>query len=70
MIKHMLCPGLEIPVQERVHPVPVPRDRDLAIVAGDYLGHASELIQGVVAHPDPVPDVAFGHALAVEVVAV
>lgn len=66
----MFRPGLEIPVQERVHPVPVPRDRDLAVVAGDYLGHAPEVIKGIVAHPDPVPDITFGHTLAVEVVAV
>lgn len=63
-------PGLEVPVEKRVNPIPVPGDRDLAVVAGHYLWHTSEVVQGVVVNPDSVPDVAFDHAFAVEVITV
>ena len=66
----MLGPGRKIPIQCRVDPILVFRDRHLAVVRRDGLCHSAEVSQRVVVDADPVGDVTAGHAFRIEIAAV
>lgn len=66
----MLSPCRKIPVQCRVDPVFVFRDRHLAIVRCDGLRNTAEVGQCVVVDTDSVGDITTGHAFSVKILAV
>ena len=66
----MFCPCLEIFIQDRADPVLVPGNRYFTVVRSDSRGHAAKIGQRIIVHPDPVPDIAFGHAFGVKVITV
>src|SRR5699024_4615315 len=66
----MLCPCLEIFIQDRADPVLVPGNCYFTIIRGDCRRHAAKIGQRIIADPDPVPDITFGHSLSVKVITV
>lgn len=44
--------------------------RYFTVVRSDSRGHAAKIGQRIIVHPDPVPDIAFGHAFGVKVITV
>ena len=66
----MLCPCLEIFIQNRTDPILVFRNRYFAIVWGNSWRYSSKIGKSIVVNPDPVFDVTLGHPFSVKVIAV
>ena len=66
----MFCPCLEVFIQDRADPIFIPGNRHLAVIRGNRRSHAAKIGQRVIIHPDPVPDIAFGHSFSVKVITV
>src|SRR5699024_9385929 len=57
-------------IRDRAAPDFVPGHRYCAIIRGDRRPHAAKIGQSIIVHPDPVPDIAFGHSLSVKIITV
>ena len=66
----MLCPCLEIFIQDRANPVLIPGNCYFSIIRGDCRCHAAKISQSVIIYPDPVPDITFRHAFGIKVITV
>ena len=65
----MGSPSLKFRIQARINPILVLSNRNLAVIRRNSLCDATEILQGIVVHADPVADIAAGHALNVEQIA-
>ena len=66
----MLCPCLEIFIQDRADPVLIPGNRHLTVIRRNCRSHAAKIGQSVIIYPDPVPDITFRHAFGIKVITV
>lgn len=66
----VLGPSLKILVDARIDPVSVFCNCHLTVVRDDGLSDAAKVGKGIVVDPDPVADIAAGHTLNVEIIAV
>ena len=66
----VFSPGLKVLVQARIDPIFVFGNGHLAIIRRNRLCDPTKIGNGIVVHPDPVADIAAGHSLDIEIIAV